>query len=533
MKRLLYIAVLAGVCLFSNSCSDMLNIESKTDITTSYIFNSKHGLESAVVALYYQDRFMASENNNYEFIIPMLDYSTDLMIFRGGTAAGAARLDTQSPSDAWFLRYWTNNYAVIGKANEIVAAAEKLGLDDPDVKYAYAEAKCLRGRAYFLLWQKFERLYLNTEPTTLDNAFGREFRAASNEQILTQIKADLDAAIETLDWTCRNEEYGRMTKAVAKHIRAQVAMWEKDYDTAIRQCEDIFSNSNYGLLPKIEEVFAGADLRHKEVLYAYQFSENPGGGGMITDGVFYGHYVGRDTTPNYSKLSGLSDCMEYGAHGAGRIYPNSYLLSLYDQAKDKRYTEWFRHKLYYNDPAQVPEGKKLGDEVVAPTANYLECAHPSSLKYFDKWTRVDRPTMVTSFKDLIVYRLAETYLMCAEAYFHRDGASSAKAIEYFNKTWERAGNDHFNGPLTLDILIDEYARELHFEGVRWPLLKRLGILGDRVRAHSGDTKADDPKLNKDFTEARRNFKDNRDVRWPIPQSILDLMPGYGQNEGWY
>ena len=62
---------MAGVCLFSNSCSDMLNIESKTDITTSYIFNSKHGLESAVVALYYQDRFMASENNNYEFIIQM------------------------------------------------------------------------------------------------------------------------------------------------------------------------------------------------------------------------------------------------------------------------------------------------------------------------------------------------------------------------------------------------------------------------------------------------------------------------------
>lgn len=42
--------------------------------------------------------------------------------------------------------------------------------------------------------------------------------------------------------------------------------------------------------------------------------------------------------------------------------------------------------------------------------------------------------------------------MCAEAYFHRDGGSSPKAIEYYNETWERAGNDHEDGPLTLDML---------------------------------------------------------------------------------
>ena len=52
------------------------------------------------------------------------------------------------------------------------------------------------------------------------------------------------------------------------------------------------------------------------------------------------------------------------------------------------------------------------------------------------------------------------------------------------------GNDKFAGPLTQDILLDEYARELNFEGVRWPLLKRLGLLGERVKAHYGETKAE-------------------------------------------
>ena len=154
-----------------------------------------------------------------------------------------------------------------------------------------------------------------------------------------------------------------------------------------------------------------------------------------------------------------------------------------------------------------------------------------SMKYFDKWTNADEPSRTSSFKDILIYRLAETYLMAAEAYFHRDGGASEKALEYFNKTYVRAGNAPETS-LTLDKILDEYARELYFEGVRWPLLKRLGLLGERVRLHSGDTKTEDPRLNQNYIQARTNFSDARDYRWPIPQEELDLMPGFGQNQGW-
>lgn len=45
----------------------------------------------------------------------------------------------------------------------------------------------------------------------------------------------------------------------------------------------------------------------------------------------------------------------------------------------------------------------------------MEKLHPMSKKHFDQWTNADQPDRTTSFRDLIVYRLAETYLMCAEA----------------------------------------------------------------------------------------------------------------------
>ena len=124
--------------------------------------------------------------------------------------------------------------------------------------------------------------------------------------------------------------------------------------------------------------------------------------------------------------------------------------------------------------------------------------------------------------------------MCAEAYYHRDGGSSAKAIEYFNETWERAGNDHFDGPLTIDDLLDEYARECHFEGVRWPLLKRLGML-ERVTVHGGDTPADDPMLGDQtsLAQQRANFEPKH-YRWPIPQAEIDFMgvENFPQNDVW-
>lgn len=51
--------------------------------------------------------------------------------------------------------------------------------------------------------------------------------------------------MNVLDWTVPSSSagisYGRFTKAVAKHIKAQVAMWQENWEEAIKQCEDILN----------------------------------------------------------------------------------------------------------------------------------------------------------------------------------------------------------------------------------------------------------------------------------------------------
>ena len=273
MKKRLYIAALAIAAIATlPSCEDFLNPESKTDITYNYLISTPDGLSRAVIGLYNMERQIANGDGGNLYVVNMCDYNTDIMVFRAGTSAAIARLNTLLPNNSDIESFWTHHYSIIGKANEIIVSAENLGLDDEVVHKAWAEAKFFRGHAYFELWKRFERLYLNTLPTTVDNLV-RDYKPASTEEIFNQIKDDLEDAIATLAWDIPNKDYGRITKAVAKHVRAQVAMWEKDYDKAIKECEDIFRDGTmYSMMPKTEDVFSGADLRNSEVLWSYQFS---------------------------------------------------------------------------------------------------------------------------------------------------------------------------------------------------------------------------------------------------------------------
>ncbi len=541
MKRTTYALLTLALAAFATtSCEQYLELESKTNITNKWLYETPEGLSRAVVALYDLDRRIAkpSNDNNDCYVVQMCDYSTDLMVFRGGTAASLARLNNLMPNNEVVGAFWNHHYNIIGKANEIIASAEQLGLEDPAVLRAWAEAKFFRGRAYFELYKRFERLYLNTTPTAPDN-LKREFKPATREAIFERIRTDLDDAAANLSWETpegtASAQIGRVTKAVAKHVRAQFALWEEDWSTAIDACEEIFAHPElYKLEDHPETVFlSGIELRSKEVLWAYQFSTNLGGGATGST-TLTGHRLGLTTLPVYHGLGKyFVIASDMGGYGWGRVYPNTYLLSLFDREKDSRYTKLICTELICNNRSDASYGKPYDLELSKGKGEYITNLHFFTKKYFDCWSNVDQPDLKSSFKDLPVYRLGETALICCEAYFHRDGSNSAEALKYYNKTWKRAGNSEEHGPLTLDMILDEYARECNFEGVRWPLLKRLGILAERVQLHAGDSKAEDPYLNQDYTDARKNFVPGKHEVWPIPQSQIDMMgKDFPQHEAW-
>jgi starch-binding outer membrane protein, SusD/RagB family len=81
--------------------------------------------------------------------------------------------------------------------------------------------------------------------------------------------------------------------------------------------------------------------------------------------------------------------------------------------------------------------------------------------------------------DYPMFRLADAYLMYAEAHLRGGGGTLAQAVEYVNRIRERAyGNASGNiagNQLTLDFVLNERARELFWEGHRRTDLLRYGL----------------------------------------------------------
>jgi hypothetical protein len=116
--------------------------------------------------------------------------------------------------------------------------------------------------------------------------------------------------------------------------------------------------------------------------------------------------------------------------------------------------------------------------------------------------------------------LAETYLLRAEAYMHKNDL--VKAAADINKVRERAqAKPVAPAQVDLDYILDERARELITEEPRHRTLVRTGKLVERVRKYN--MRAD----------TRATIQDKH-AFWPIPQTAidanfskkLDQNPGY-------
>ncbi len=122
--------------------------------------------------------------------------------------------------------------------------------------------------------------------------------------------------------------------------------------------------------------------------------------------------------------------------------------------------------------------------------------------------------------DIILMRLAEAYLIYAEAEAREAGSNltQAKGTEYINILRQRANNTNLKRAYTLDEVLDERARELYFEGLRRTDLIRYGYYGNS--SYTWQWKGGVQNGGK--FEAYRNI-------FPIPKTEKQANPNLKQN----
>ena len=160
---------------------------------------------------------------------------------------------------------------------------------------------------------------------------------------------------------------------------------------------------------------------------------------------------------------------------------------------------------------------------------YNERLFPTIAKFFDP----KRPTIQheQGSRDWFLMRLADAYLLRAEARFHNNNNAGAAAdINVVRTRAAKPGKvaemQITAGDVTLDRILVERALELDAEQMRWFDLARTGKLIERVtlynaQSHVGGTFSGAPNI--------KPFHIHR----PIPQAQGDrTLGGYPQNEGY-
>ncbi len=508
------------------SCESFLEEEIVDRISVDYIYTTPEGLDVGVNALYNRMRLYNSpsgDNTNLQSNVFFLA-ATDLGLHRtwftpyGPTAHTPARF----PADKW-----NNAYRIIDRASAIITAARSISMDETEKNKIVAQARIIRGELYLDLIRMYGTIVLDTVPTTPENADDPvEYRAATEDEVFGVINQDLDFAVEHLEWQVPAGRYGQ---GVARHLRGKAAMWRGDWQEAATQFDAVIINGTHQLV-ELSQVF-GSNVNHAESLFAYQRNQLLGEGDGLAGGG--GSWLGSAFTQRlYEKQSGedpvaggeIIISAEYGGQALGWFYPNDYLKDLYDRVNDKRFTTYYWPENYQSYMVNNPAHPRFGQPITAPEDNYRRF-HWSLKKYADFETKL--PNTNESYKNHIYYRFAETLLLASEAHYNL--GNSTLALEYMNRVRRRGYglNPMIAAPTvdlaswTLNTYLEESARELAFENNRWFLLKRLGLLGERITLHY---------RNGDSSSAEANDAINSQTPWqphyvncPIPQSQIDAM----------
>lgn len=545
--------------MLSISCNDDNWLEQKVydfySVDNSY--RTPEQFNSAVVHLYSLIRGTMFETEQMGYLVNF--YTTDI-------AYDALSLthDLNPYSDALIpentghvLLMWTNFYTIIFSANVIID-----GIDDASIKFtSEEERKGLKAEALFFRAYAYRNLGIlwGGVPLVLKEVDEpkRNFVRAGIEEVWKQCISDLTYAVENLPEVTELKEDGRLTKAVANQLLTELYIITKDYDKAISCANAIIESGNYSLMTnrfgtwkdKEGDVYGDLFRRgnqnrstgNKESIWVCQYEYLKDGGGK-------GNILTRFLVPLYWLLIGDEDGKglfighnsKYGGRGIGWMAPSDYMMNQVwksdnNDIRNSKYN--IIRDLIADNPASVYYGKKIVESGAIknfPNAynRYWSVlfAKSAPLNDFPEEVISDPITGATNdgaeltFRDHYYMRLAETYLLRAEAYLGKGDKSSAAAdinvVRARSNATPIAASD-----VNIDFILDERARELHFEEFRLLTLMRLNKFVERRKLYN-------PMAN--FTYNTTETTSDNNNLWPIPQSeieknseaVLEQNPGY-------
>ncbi|NJB71953.1 hypothetical protein GGR42_002415 [Saonia flava] len=377
------------------------------------------------------------------------------------------------------------------------------GTKDAIVTYR-AEVRFLRALAYYHMMDLFGKAGFITEEDPIGAFQSPEYNRA---ELFAFIESELMAIIPDLIAPMEND-YGRVDKSgawmlLAKlYLNAEVFIGENRYAGCIQYCEQIIG-AGYELAPNYLHVFMADNHQgsaRNEIIFP-----------VLSDGV---------VTQNY----GPTTLMINGQVGSVEQNGGDFGVGSGGWGGALRVTRQFS-ELMLNGTYDTDDRNTLiiGDRPI----DLIPVNNNGTGYVIGKWSNINSDGSPASATEIVdtdfpMFRLADVYLMYAEAQLRGGGGSLATAVGYFNELRTRANNPNTisSSDLTLDLILEERLVELHWEGHRRQDLIRFN---NYTSSYNWSWKGNAPN-GIPISESRKLF--------PIPNASLSANPNLTQNEGY-
>lgn len=577
--RLRYIALYAAIAAVCGGC-ESLDYTPGDQMSGQTFWQTEDHARQAAVGMYAAMKEPWCFGMEFTF-----DMCSDLA---DGTSpwSDVSRGDAFSSNSSGVQNHWQYLYELVHRANTVIRNVAGMPISQETVDRVTGEARFLRAMAYFRMLNCWGGVPYYDETCDINEEFAHlDAPRCTADELRGHILDDLTDAIRKLPVSWDAADLGRATKGAAYALRGKVYLFNRQWDEAVADFEEIVYNKtyNYGysLHPDYNDLFRLYNGRHSdEMIFSIQSIDGNTAGYALDIVSYFG---------NKSTMRLIA---------GNRIVPSTTLVDMYENPDGSQF-DWddvfpgfnagdsqMRRRLMCvaidqgstevtstldSDTTKVMDAYRLRDprlclNVITPYSHYLGTDAGSSP--MDKQFVLADPTKGGAPMEAMAFirnsegwnsyfwrkwiptgnldgywgeytrtpyefpliRLGDVLLMLAEAY--NESGATDKAVIELNKVRERVGMPSLDsGPAWLTVngkedmaerIRRERAFELAGEGQRYWDLKRWGLLEQSVK------NATDIFGDLMYT---RTYQERHQL-WPIPLVEMERNLNLTQNPGW-
>ena len=474
--------ILSGVAAlalggFMTSCDDFLTVNPADKPVLETFYTSPDNLRSTTMTLY-ASKTWSNFHMNFQWKMDMINGD----LYYTYDQEGQWYFGTYTPTNPYINEGWKGLYNVILFCNSIINDIPPVcggTITDTDITHAVAEARAIRGYAYYMLTEVWRDVPI-VENNSADIGAGN-FEKPRNTQasVYRFAMEDLDFAVDNLPET--DTDAYRLTKRKARALRAKLAVTMAQHSDLGLDRDALYKKAAADALDVITNTQALTEIDYSTL---FDVAANNGPESILAiQCAVQGYSFGNARNVAWSRSALIADQQWGGGKG-----PTISLQKMYEAGDKRRMWVFMTQGDYYPKLATAQGGYtyKLinrdadGEEI----EGRIEMnAH---IKKYLIGKGADCDGMVGINQDaannIYLMRLADVYLTYVEAVMGAaDQTSDATAMKYYNMVRQRAGVPEANS-VTYEELLKERRRELAFESQTW-------FDTQRYRYRVGDAKA--------------------------------------------